>query len=146
MAKIRMDNQIANFNTGPYGDPLFIPPQKDKHKDRGKSSRKHSAPSKHSSSSSSTQNPSSSGSTQNSSLERMRAERIARERQEQMKTQALLRKNDCVSGKKRREDTTSSDDSEDEARKTTHGKRRYNSQYNPEFVPEAKKSRRDRYF
>ena len=95
---------------------MFYFEQKEKRKDKDKDSRKHSASSKHSSQpSSSTPN--------SSSLDKLRAERIARERQEQMRTQALLRKNkDAYSGKGRQKGTSSSDDSEDETRKVSHAR------------------------
>ncbi|XP_012945387.1 leukocyte receptor cluster member 1 homolog [Aplysia californica] len=125
--------------------------KKHKTKERGKDHRSRSFPSK-SSSSKRSSSPvrtgasqvasSSSSSSSKKTIEQLRAERMARERQEKARAQVLVNKHKDGGDKGSKEKEESSSDSEDEREKGQSGKRRYNSQYNPEFISSQPRKRR----
>ncbi|BFZ18345.1 hypothetical protein BsWGS_21384 [Bradybaena similaris] len=76
-------------------------------------------------------------------IEQMRAERLEREKQERLRAQSLLAPGRTEKDKFNRIKKDSSSDDEDAGRGV---KRRYNSQYNPEFVRQEKIRHREKFY
>uniref|UniRef100_A0A0B7A7J6 CBF1-interacting co-repressor CIR N-terminal domain-containing protein n=1 Tax=Arion vulgaris TaxID=1028688 RepID=A0A0B7A7J6_9EUPU len=139
--KLRLDIEERRKK---FMDPLtqmkeFVDKKKRHHNTLKHSDRKEKI-SDRSRSTSSLSKPSTVISSSKKTIEQLRAERLARERQENMRTRSLLTKS------VRETDGTSSmekDSREDEMEERRGGKRKYNSQYNPDFVRQPKSRHRD---
>lgn len=73
----------------------------------------------------------------------MRAERLEREKQERLRAQSLLAPGGTEKDKLNRTKKGSGSDDEDEGRGV---KRRYNSQYNPDFVRQQKMRHGEKFY
>lgn len=113
--------------------------KKSKRKDKESKKRSRSSSSKHEASTKKVIDPLKEKCA-SKSIEQLRAERIARERQEKQRSLVLLKESKDGPFKSK-VDQYSSSESDDEKNNHNSRKRKYNSQYNPDFIQESKHKR-----
>ncbi|RUS79496.1 hypothetical protein EGW08_012728 [Elysia chlorotica] len=146
MQQKRMDEMDPLLQMKDYIEKKHKKHKKHKHKDKKRRHREEERKRKSLSSAA----PSISAPAPKKTIEEMRAERIARERKEKLRAQALLSPSTATAtgtadsaskygAQKNRGDSSSSSDDYDSEGQRRGVKRRYNSQYNPEFVRQPKR-------